>query len=98
MTVTMYDEEQLRLMQEMCILVDDQDQVLGPVTKKECHLMENLPQMLHRAFSCFIFSPDGKLLLQQRSDEKITFPGAWTNTCCSHPCNFYFDNDLYGMI
>jgi isopentenyl-diphosphate delta-isomerase len=24
-------------------------------------------------------------LLQQRSNAKITFPGLWTNTCCSHP-------------
>lgn len=23
--------------------------------------------------------------MQQRSDEKITFPGYITNTCCSHP-------------
>ncbi len=23
--------------------------------------------------------------MQQRSDEKITFPNLWTNTCCSHP-------------
>lgn len=25
------------------------------------------------------------MLLQKRADEKITFPGMWTNTCCSHP-------------
>lgn len=42
--------------------------------------------LLHRAFSAFIFRPsDGRLLLQKRADEKITFPGMWTNTCCSHP-------------
>jgi len=42
--------------------------------------------LLHRAFSAFIFRPsDGKLLLQQRASEKITFPNLWTNTCCSHP-------------
>lgn len=56
------------------------------------HLMENiLPpnNMLHRAFSVFLFRPsDGKLLLQKRADEKITFPSMWTNTCCSHPLAF----------
>lgn len=31
--------------------------------------------MLHRAFSVFIFNSEEKLLLQQRSDAKITFPG-----------------------
>lgn len=49
--------------------------------------MENINKgLLHRAFSVFIFRPsDGKLLLQQRAAEKITFPDMWTNTCCSHP-------------
>lgn len=51
------------------------------------HLMENINQgLLHRAFSAFVFRPsDGRLLLQQRASEKITFPDMWTNTCCSHP-------------
>ena len=51
------------------------------------HLMENIRKgLLHRAFSAFVFRPsDGKLLLQQRATEKITFPDMWTNTCCSHP-------------
>ena len=40
---------------------------------------------LHRAFSLFVFNSKDELILQQRSDEKITFPGLWTNTCCSHP-------------
>ena len=33
------------------------------------------PGLLHRAFSVFIFNSEEKLLLQQRSDAKITFPG-----------------------
>ena len=33
----------------------------------------------------FLFNSEGKLLLQQRAASKITFPGVWTNTCCSHP-------------
>ncbi|KAF8745603.1 hypothetical protein AX14_006920 [Amanita brunnescens Koide BX004] len=49
--------------------------------------MENINKgLLHRAFSAFVFRPsDGRLLLQQRAVEKITFPNLWTNTCCSHP-------------
>lgn len=35
------------------------------------------PGLLHRAFSVFIFNSEEKLLLQQRSDAKITFPGQW---------------------
>lgn len=51
------------------------------------HLMENINKgLLHRAFSAFVFRPsDGKLLLQKRAPEKITFPDMWTNSCCSHP-------------
>jgi isopentenyl-diphosphate delta-isomerase len=41
--------------------------------------------LLHRAFSLFLFDKQGRLLLQQRSPEKITFPLYWANTCCSHP-------------
>jgi len=49
--------------------------------------MTNISQgLLHRAFSVFLFDPStGKLLLQKRASEKITFPNMWTNTCCSHP-------------
>ncbi|KIP11932.1 hypothetical protein PHLGIDRAFT_21251 [Phlebiopsis gigantea 11061_1 CR5-6] len=82
-----YDPEQSRLMDERCILVDEEDRALGAADKKTCHLMENINKgLLHRAFSAFVFRPsDGHLLLQQRASEKITFPDMWTNTCCSHP-------------
>ncbi|VDB99663.1 unnamed protein product [Peniophora sp. CBMAI 1063] len=82
-----YDAEQSRLMEERCILVDEQDRAYGAADKKTCHLMDNIKKgLLHRAFSAFVFRPsDGKLLLQQRATEKITFPDMWTNTCCSHP-------------
>ncbi len=98
-----YDEEQVRLMEERCILITPNDQAYGEDSKKTCkshamsfrwcpdpfagHLMSSITAgLLHRAFSVFLFRPrDGRLLLQKRSDEKITFPGMWTNTCCSHP-------------
>ena len=82
-----YDEEQIRLMDEMCIVLDTNDMPIGSASKKACHLMTNINQgLLHRAFSVFLFDPKSKkLLLQQRASEKITFPDMWTNTCCSHP-------------
>ncbi|EWC45360.1 isopentenyl-diphosphate Delta-isomerase [Drechslerella stenobrocha 248] len=81
-----YDEEQVRLMDEVCIVLDEDDKPIGSASKKTCHLMANIDKgLLHRAFSVFLFDPEGRLLLQQRADEKITFPGLWTNTCCSHP-------------
>ncbi|PWO00701.1 isopentenyl diphosphate isomerase [Tilletiopsis washingtonensis] len=82
-----HDEEQIRLMEERCIVLDHDDRYLRDGSKKECHLMSNINDgLLHRAFSVFLFDPDsGKLLLQRRAKEKITFPDMWTNTCCSHP-------------
>lgn len=81
-----YDEEQVRLMEEVCIVLDNDDNPIGSASKKICHLMKNIDKgLLHRAFSVFLFDSQKRLLLQQRADEKITFPGMWTNTCCSHP-------------
>lgn len=81
-----HDEEQIKLMEELCIVLDYNDTPIGAGTKKLCHIMDNINKgLLHRAFSVFLFNEDGKLLLQQRADEKITFPNMWTNTCCSHP-------------
>ncbi|RPA87520.1 Isopentenyldiphosphate isomerase [Ascobolus immersus RN42] len=81
-----YDPEQIRLMEEVCIVLDSNDKPIGTGSKKLCHLMTNINKgLLHRAFSVFLFDQEGRLLLQQRADEKITFPGMWTNTCCSHP-------------
>jgi len=94
-TRTGYDVEQLRLLDaDECIIVNEKDEVLGQGSKKFCHLMENINagKALHRAFSVFLFSTDGKLLLQKRSDDKILFPQRWTNTCCSHP--LFNDSEL----
>ncbi|EGG13841.1 isopentenyl-diphosphate D-isomerase [Cavenderia fasciculata] len=88
-----HDEVQIQLMQEECIVVDNDDKPLRPGSKKECHLMENISKgLLHRAFSIFLFNSENKLLLQQRAMEKITFPGYWTNTVCSHP--LWLPNEL----
>ncbi|KAG6047147.1 isopentenyl-diphosphate delta-isomerase idi1 [Claviceps sp. LM77 group G4] len=81
-----HDEEQIRLMDEVCIILDDDDMPVGKASKKLCHLMSNIDKgLLHRAFSVFLFNDKNELLLQQRASEKITFPDMWTNTCCSHP-------------
>jgi len=41
----------------------------------------------------FLFNNEGKLLLQRRSEKKITFPDCWTNTVCSHPLFSNTQND-----
>ena len=59
----------------------------GTDNKYETHIFcpERPRGKLHRAFSVMLFNAEGRLLLQQRAKEKITFPSVWTNTCCSHP-------------
>ncbi|XP_011385860.1 uncharacterized protein LOC105311588 [Pteropus vampyrus] len=70
------DKQQFRLLTEMCILIDENDNKIGVDTKKNCHLNANIDKgLLHRAFSVFLFNTENKLLLQQRSDAKVTFPG-----------------------
>ena len=68
---------QAEMMDERCILVDSDDSELGSETKLTCHYGEGL---LHRAFSVLIFDSEDRLLIQQRSTEKITFPGIWANS------------------
>ncbi len=82
------DPVQESLLEERCILVDEDDRPTGSASKRECHYLKTpkaaqLP--LHRAFSLFLFDGDGRLLLQKRSAAKVTFPKMWSNTCCSHP-------------
>lgn len=64
------------------ILVDPEDRVLGHTDRDTAHRGDGL---LHRAFSIFLFAPDGRVLLQKRSHEKPLWPDHWANTCCSHP-------------
>jgi len=80
------DPIQEAALEESCILVDDNDKVIGKASKYDCHKVGpdgNIP--LHRAFSVFIFNSKNEILLQKRSDMKVTFPGYITNACCSHP-------------
>lgn len=72
-----------QMIQELVVLVDEENTVLGTMPKAEVH-QETTP--LHRAFSSFIFRvSDGKFLLQQRSSKKKTWPMMWSNSCCGHP-------------
>ena len=99
------NQDQVAMMEERVILVDENDNVRGHASKKECtstfgalcfwrqhsrslcvaffrvcrlalffspprssvaaHLNAQLDEMLHRAFSVFLFTPDNKLILQK---------------------------------
>lgn len=51
---------------DICILLNDKDEVIGKASKKDCHKNTAIAQgMLHRAFSVFLFNSKGELMLQR---------------------------------
>ncbi len=78
------DSGQISLMSEAVIVVDEDDVQIGSASKVAAHHNAGL---LHRAFSVLLFDSDNRLLLQKRAEDKVTFPGVWANSCCSHPLN-----------
>ena len=67
---------------EYLILVDSNDKPIGAEEKIKCHLPNG---RLHRAFTILLFNREGKLLLTQRSMDKMLWPGDWDGTVASHP-------------
>nr|CAB3458231.1 unnamed protein product [Digitaria exilis] len=71
------DAVQRRLMfEDECILVDEQDKVVGHESKYNCHLMEKIESenLLHRAFSVFLFNSKYELLLQRKLLDELGIP------------------------
>ena len=69
-------------MKEHVVMVDEVGTPKGTRDKREVH---GKTTPLHLAFSVFVFDLDGRLLLQQRSSRKTTWPLVWSNSCCGHP-------------
>lgn len=46
-----YDDEQIKLMEEVCIVIDENDQPLRPGTKKECTSPVRIPFFLFMIYS-----------------------------------------------
>ncbi|MBT2623376.1 MULTISPECIES: isopentenyl-diphosphate Delta-isomerase [Chryseobacterium] len=70
-------------MEELVVLVNHDDDVLGLMEKQQAHVNG----LLHRAFSVFLFNDKGEMLLQKRASKKYHSPNQWTNAVCSHPRN-----------
>jgi isopentenyl-diphosphate delta-isomerase len=67
---------------ELVVLVDDSGAPIGTAEKARVHTPAT---PLHRAFSCHVFSADGRVLVTRRALGKLTWPGVWTNSFCGHP-------------
>ena len=84
------DSSQAEMMEELVLCLDSGDNVIDSSSKFTTHHGEGIR---HRAFSVLIFDNKGRLLVQQRSSDKITFPAVWANSCCSHPLDIDGEND-----
>ena len=70
----------VRLNEPKIAIVNKNDDIIGFEEKMKVHKDD----ILHRAFSVFIFNDRNELLLQKRADNKYHSAGLWSNTCCSH--------------
>jgi hypothetical protein len=66
-TVSMVNSNQ----DEILVEVDEYDQEISTISKKEAH---NTNLRSHRAAHIFVFTSDGKTVLQQRSRNKASSP------------------------
>ena len=67
---------------ELVVVLDESGADIGTMEKLAAHQGDGT---LHRAFSVFLFRPDGRMLVHRRASSKHHFRDLWTNSCCSHP-------------
>ncbi len=61
--------------------VNDQDEVIGTITRKEAHTNK---KNIHRAVIVLVYNTSGHILLQKRSLTKDMYPGSWATSCSGH--------------
>jgi mevalonate kinase len=66
---------------ELFVVVDKNDNILGYKTRYECHHDKSL---IHRTVGVLIFNKNGQLLLQKRSKTKDMDPGVWAISSAGH--------------
>jgi isopentenyldiphosphate isomerase len=67
-------------MDELLDIVNDEDVVTGQVMRSKVHELG----LQHRGVHVFLFTPDGRLLIQKRSKDRAAFPSAWDCSVSEH--------------
>ncbi len=68
--------------EESVVLLDEDGRQIGHADKTTVHHAQT---PIHLGFSCYLFDPDGRVLLTRRALGKRTWPGVWSNSFCGHP-------------
>ncbi len=67
-------------MEEVFDLVNDKDEVIGSVPRKEVHSKGHI----HRSVLFYVFDNEGRIFVNQRSDDKEFYPGYWSIVLGGH--------------
>lgn len=76
--------------EQILILVDEKDRILGYAPRKECHRGEG---KRHRGFVILLYNKDKKILLQHRKHR--LFDKLWDLAAASHPMQVEGKNESY---
>jgi len=82
MTITNYNPQNTDRKNEFLCEVDENDNLIGPVTREECHNETRKPW--HRSTHAYLLDKSGNLYLSQRSFSKDTAAGQWTVSAGGH--------------
>ena len=77
----MYNSNTTDDQQEQFVLVDEHDEVIGTVLRKDAH---SNPKLIHRSVGVIIFNDKKQVLLQKRSKTKDTYPEYWGMSVGGH--------------
>ena len=67
---------------ELLIQVDEKDNIIGPIARRECHNQKDIPW--HRTTHTYIINSKGELLLTKRSSTKDTAPNQLVISSSGH--------------
>lgn len=77
----MTKKENMDKQDELFVVVDKNDKIVGYRTRYDCH---HNKQLIHRTIGIVVFNDQGQPLLQKRSRNKDLYPGLYTVSASGH--------------